>query len=135
MVKPSAQPLLLRNFDVDIQNDSLKKESQGNIEVWYNVWYSGSLYKIPMKTDKTCRYLWYRGVYLSRALPGTEGEIICADAEDESSTDWHQRQAVLRTVRGTVVYLGFSAKGAPVWNVLHPSTHVNCKRYISEGSL
>lgn len=39
----------------------------------------------------------------SMVKPSTEGEIICADAEDESSTDWHQRQAVLRTVRGTVV--------------------------------
>ena len=27
--------------------------------------------------------------------------------KDESSTDWHQRQAVLRTVRGTVVSLGW----------------------------
>ncbi|CAE7605013.1 unnamed protein product, partial [Symbiodinium sp. CCMP2456] len=33
----------------------------------------------------------------------TEGEIICADGEEEGETDWHQRQAVLRTVRGTVV--------------------------------
>ncbi|CAK9005081.1 Axin interactor [Durusdinium trenchii] len=39
----------------------------------------------------------------SMVKPSTEGEIICADAEDETSTDWHQRQAVLRTVRGTVV--------------------------------
>ena len=37
--------------------------------------------------------------------------------EDETSTDWHQRQAVLRTVRGTVVCLGnfsvgrFAAQG------------------------
>ena len=39
----------------------------------------------------------------SMVKPSTDGEIICAEAEEESATDWHQRQAVLRTVRGTVV--------------------------------
>lgn len=39
----------------------------------------------------------------SMIKPSTEGEIICADGEEEGETDWHQRQAVLRTVRGTVV--------------------------------
>lgn len=35
--------------------------------------------------------------------PSEKGEIICADAEESGATDWHQQQAALRTVRGTVV--------------------------------
>eukprot|EP00933_Yihiella_yeosuensis_P075034 TRINITY_DN84170_c0_g1_i1.p1 TRINITY_DN84170_c0_g1~~TRINITY_DN84170_c0_g1_i1.p1 ORF type:complete len:288 (+),score=54.99 TRINITY_DN84170_c0_g1_i1:105-866(+) len=34
--------------------------------------------------------------------PSAEGEIICGDI-DEAHTDWHQHQAVLRNVSGTVV--------------------------------
>eukprot|EP00930_Biecheleria_cincta_P086870 TRINITY_DN76119_c0_g1_i1.p1 TRINITY_DN76119_c0_g1~~TRINITY_DN76119_c0_g1_i1.p1 ORF type:complete len:319 (+),score=69.15 TRINITY_DN76119_c0_g1_i1:70-1026(+) len=37
--------------------------------------------------------------------PSEKGEIICADAEESGTTDWHQQQAALRTVRGTVVCL------------------------------
>eukprot|EP00931_Biecheleriopsis_adriatica_P073538 TRINITY_DN477_c0_g1_i1.p1 TRINITY_DN477_c0_g1~~TRINITY_DN477_c0_g1_i1.p1 ORF type:complete len:323 (-),score=86.16 TRINITY_DN477_c0_g1_i1:7-975(-) len=42
--------------------------------------------------------------------PSTEGEIICADAED-SHSDWHQHQAVLRTVKGTVVCIRIDKMG------------------------
>lgn len=106
------------------------------------MWYTGSWYKI-------ITYDWPDlPVFLvpwcvpdlspvTFRLPGTEGEIICADAEDESSTDWHQRQAVLRTVRGTVVYLGDSASEGNTWLECSTldSTHVNCESYIGEGSL
>lgn len=40
--------------------------------------------------------------------PTMDGEIICGDAEDPASqnySDWHEAQAVLRNVRGTVVAL------------------------------
>eukprot|EP00438_Fugacium_kawagutii_P033012 Skav230195 [mRNA] locus=scaffold1418:314816:319000:+ [translate_table: standard] len=69
-------------------------------------------------------------IFEAKALfTGAEPEAFPIDAtwrkgEDESSTDWHQRQAVLRTVRGTVVQLGsvisllslanFAAKLMPV---------------------
>jgi len=36
--------------------------------------------------------------------PSTEGEIICGDVEEPYS-DWHQSQAVMKTVMGTVVAL------------------------------
>lgn len=33
----------------------------------------------------------------------TDGEILCADADEAPASDWQQAQAALRTVRGTVV--------------------------------
>mmetsp|Transcript_48908 Transcript_48908/g.116255 ORF Transcript_48908/g.116255 Transcript_48908/m.116255 type:complete len:292 (+) Transcript_48908:70-945(+) len=37
--------------------------------------------------------------------PSTEGEIVCADGEEAAYSDWHQSQAALKTVAGTVVCL------------------------------
>lgn len=35
--------------------------------------------------------------------PSTDGEIICADEETGATSDWHQSQAALKSVSGTVV--------------------------------